>query len=49
MFKVGMKSGREMEKSLMISLTKLKNKETKKRLTSLQPNMNKMGEYILEY
>jgi hypothetical protein len=42
MFKVGMESGREMEKSLMMSLTKLKNKETTKRLTSLRPNMNKI-------
>ena len=35
MFKVGMESEREMEKGLMMSLTKLKKKETKKSLTIL--------------
>jgi hypothetical protein len=38
--KVRMKCGREVEKGLMMFLTKLKNKETNKRLASLWPNMN---------
>jgi hypothetical protein len=39
--KVRMEYGREVKKGLIMFLTKLKDKETKKRVTSLQSNMNK--------
>jgi hypothetical protein len=39
--KVRMEYGREVKKGLIMFLTKLKDKEIKKRVTSLQSNMNK--------
>jgi hypothetical protein len=47
--KVRMEYGREVKKGLIMFLTKLKDKETKKRVTSLQSNMNKdRGKNILD-